>query len=422
MKYKKTTLGNGLRIITVPTKGNPAATVLVMVETGSNYETKGQNGLSHFLEHMCFKGTALRPNSAIIHRELDGLGAQSNAFTTNEFTGYYAKAERQQWKKVLDILADMYLNPIFPKDDLEKERGVILQEISMYEDQPQRLVWDVLAKLMYGDTPAGRPIIGPAENIKRFTRGDFIEYRDTHYTAKKTLVIVAGDISEAEIKKEVSRLFKNIHTGKKLEKPAVVEKQSAPAILVKKKKTDQMHLVISFRSFDAKDKRGAAFSILAAILGGGFSSRLFEKLRDEMGVCYYVSATNDRYTDHGMFTIATGIDPKRIDEVVKVILAECKRLTEEKVSDEDLNRTKDYVAGNMYLSLETTDALAEFYAIQEVLKERVVSPLEWEKELRTVTAQDVLNAAREIFKKERLNLAIVGDVKNVARLKKFLVL
>lgn len=422
MQYKKTTLPNGLRIIHVPMKGNPAVTVLVMVEAGSNYETKSQNGLSHFLEHMCFKGTEKRPSALAISRELDGLGAQSNAFTTNEFTGYYAKAEKKHFAHLLDILSDMYINPTFPEADLERERGVILQEISMYEDLPQRHVWDVLAKLLYGDTPAGRPIIGPRENIRAFTRKDFVKYRDAHYVAGKTIIVVAGDIDEKIIKKEVQKNFKDIPSGKRVGKPRVKGAQKSPALLVEKKKTDQMHMVLAFRGFDAQDKRVAALSVLSGVLGGGMSSRLFQRLRDEMGVCYYVRSANDEYTDHGYFAISTGIDPKRVDEVVKVLLLECKRLTTELVPEEELQKTKDYLAGNLYLGLETTDALAEFYAIQEAVKGRIDNPRDWERELRAVTAQDIQKVAKEIFKNERINLAIVGQVKDEKKVQKLLAL
>jgi len=420
MNYKKTTLPNGLRIITVPMKDNPAATVMVMVETGSNYEKPAENGLSHFLEHMVFKGTEKRPTSRMIFNEVDGLGAQTNAFTANEFTGYYAKAEKNHWKHLLELLSDIYLNPIFPETEIEKERGVILQEISMYEDQPQALVWEVAAELVYGDAPAGKSIAGTRENVKKFSRNDFVRYRNLHYVAKKTLIVVAGDISEAELKKEVQKLFKNVSDKKKAGKEKVKVAQTAPRLKVHKKDTDQMHLVFGMRSFGSSDKRSPALTMLAAILGGGFSSRLYEKLREEMGVCYYVRAGNDRYTDHGLFAVSAGIDPERVEEVVKVVLAECKRLSEEPVSAEDLQRTKDYVAGNMYLGLETTDSLAEFYTIQEIVKGEILSPKEWERSIRAVSAKDIQKAARDVFRNERLNLAIVGKVKNEAALKKLL--
>jgi predicted Zn-dependent peptidase len=393
---------------------------MVLVEAGSDYETKEQNGLSHFLEHMCFKGTAKRPTAHIISKELDSLGAQSNAFTTNEFTGYYAKAEKKHFTKILDVLADMYLNPIFPEADLEKERGVILQEISMYEDLPQRKAEYVFMKLLFGDTPAGRSIAGTRENIKNFTQKDFIDYRKAHYTAKKTIVIISGDIDQATVKKEVAKNFKDIPDHKSPKKLRVVERQTSPAILVEKKATDQMHMVLGFHSYKGGDKRNTALAVLTGVLGGGMSSRLFQKLREEMGVCYYVRPDKQGFTDHGIFTIATGVDPLRVEEVVKVLIAECKRLISEPVTDAELKKVKDYMAGSLYLGLETTDSLAEFYAVQEVENGALKSPKEYEKKLRAVTAKDIQKVAKDIFKNEKLNLAIVGNVKDEKALKKAL--
>jgi predicted Zn-dependent peptidase len=420
MTYNKTTLPNGLRIITIPTKGNPAATVLVMAEVGSNYETKSENGLSHFLEHMCFKGTEKRPNSLLINKELDGLGAQSNAFTSAEYTGYYAKAEKRHWKQALDIVSDIYLHPTFPEADLEKERGVIIQEINMYEDLPQRKVAELFPKLLYGDTPAGRFIAGPKENIERLPREKFIEYKNKHYVASGTIVVIAGDIKETDIKKEVERLFKDIPTTKKFTKERVKESQDKPALLIEQKKTDQAHMVLGVRAYGAKDKRMPALSLLSGVLGGGMSSRLWHKLREELGVCYYVRTNTDDYTDHGYFAVSTGVDTKRIQEVIRVVLEECKRLTQELVSEEELQKTKDYLVGNFYLGLEATDALAFFYSSQEISQHTIKKPEEVERELRAVTSKDVMKVAKDIFKNEKLNLAIVGDIQDKAKIKKIL--
>ncbi len=420
MNYKKTTLPNGLRVITVPTKGNPSAMVLVMVETGSNYETKAQNGLSHFLEHMCFKGTTKRPTAGLISKELDSLGAQNNAFTGEEYTGYYAKAAKKHFTKLMEIISDLYLNPTLPAGDLEKERGVILEEISMYEDLPQRNVWQVLSKLMYGDTPAGRPIIGPRENIKKFVRKDFVDYRNKHYVAGKTMVVVAGDVSEHAVLKEVERHFKNIPNGKRLSKVRVEENQRAPQLLVHKKKTDQCHMVMAFRTYGAKDKRSPGTDLLAEILGQGMSSRLFTKLRDEMGACYYVRARHEQATDHGIFAIATGINVSRTKEVVSVLLEECKKLTEVLVSSEELEKAKEHYIGHMYMNLETTDSLAEFYAEAEVVSHKPKTPYEIEKEIRRIKAKDIMRLAKEVFKNESLNLAVVGDITGQKSIKKAL--
>lgn len=420
MNFKKTTFQNGLRVITIPTRGNPAVMVLVVVEAGSNYETKSQNGLSHFLEHMCFKGTVKRAEEGDIPKELDSLGAQNNAFTSNEMTGYYAKASKKHFSKLFDIVSDLYLNPTLPEKDIEKEGGVVLEELSMYEDMPERIVWDVLAKLMYGDVPAGRGIIGTRTNIKGFKRSDFVSYRNRHYVASATIVIVAGDVTESAVIKEVKNNFKKISLAKKPTKAKVIEKQKAPKLLIQQKKTNQNHMVMAFRAFGAKDKRIPALIILSEILGKGMSSRLFSKLRDEMGVCYYVKAEHGQATDHGVFTISVGANVSRTKEVVRVLLDECNKLTETLVSEAELQKVKEHHVGNLYMNLETTDAIAEFYAGQEIIFKNLKTPQEVEKEIRKVTAKDVLKVAKDIFRNDRLSLAIVGDVKDESAIKKAL--
>ncbi|MFH1472866.1 MAG: pitrilysin family protein [bacterium] len=420
MNFKKKTLPNGLRIITVPTKGNPSVTVMVLTETGSNYEKKSENGLSHFLEHMIFKGTPKRPSPSIIHREMDSMGAQGNAFTDDEVTAYYAKAEKRQWKRALDLISDMYQHPLIPEADLEKERGVILQEINMQGDRPQRQVWDLLSEVLYGDNPAGWTTLGPKENIRSFKREDFIKYHQKHYTAEKTIVVVVGDLIGTEVKKEASRLFKNIPRGNKVGKLAVRKSQKTPALKVLKKKTEQTHMVVALHALNASDKRTHILAILSAVLGSGFSSRLFEKLRDEMGACYYVRAISDEYTDHGYLAIGTGIEAKRAKEVLSTVLHECKRFTTELVPKEELQKAKDYVAGNLFLGLETSDSLAGFYALSEVARGDLETPKQGEEKLRSVTAIQIRKLAKEIFQNKNLNLAIVGDIKDTKGLKKVL--
>jgi len=410
MNFKKTTLPNGLRVITVPVKDNPAVTVLVVVETGSNYESKAENGLSHFLEHMCFKGTTKRPGVTDIVKELDGLGAQNNAFTLNELTGYYVKAAKKHFSKLFEIVSDMYLNPTLPVAELDKERGVIIEEINMYEDLPQKKVWYVLSELMYGDTPAGRSILGPRENIKKFKRRDFVDYRKKHHVASKTVVIVAGDVSRQTVLQEVRKNFKDILNGKKFSKPTVRAHQKSPGLLVHKKKTDQTHMVMAFRAYSAGDKRVPALSVLSEILGKGASSRLFTRLRDEMGACYYVYAEHDEYTDHGVFIISTGVNVSRTQEVTRVLLEECGKLSKIPVSSEELQKAKEHHIGHLYLNLETTDSMAEFYANQEVTTGKLKRPKELEKAVRMVTAKDVMKVAKDIFRNDKLNLAIVGDI------------
>jgi predicted Zn-dependent peptidase len=420
MKAKKTTLPNGLRIVTIPTPGNPAVTTMVMVETGSNYEKKEENGLAHFLEHMCFKGTVKRPTALSISREFDSIGAESNAFTGNEYTGFYAKAEKKHFSHVLDVLADVYLNSTFSDAEIEKERGVIFQEISMYEDNPQRKVVEMFNQLLYGDTPAGRLLTGTVESLSKLKRKDFLAYHKKHYVADGTTIIISGDIDEALVRKEIKEKFKGISSSKKGSKERVKEKQSEPALKVYTKKTDQTHMILGVRAFDAHDPRTDVLSVMANVLSGGMSARLFQKLREEMGACYYVYAGTDEFTDHGYFAISVGVDKNRITEVIKVLLAECQKLIDEPVSEEELHRVKEFMSGHIYLGLETTDALANFYATQEAIKHSSETPQEMIKKLRAVTAKDIQKVAKEIFKNNNLNLAIVGDIEISAELKQAL--
>jgi predicted Zn-dependent peptidase len=408
MRAKKTILKNGLRVITVPMKDNPTVTALVLVETGSKYETKKINGLSHFLEHMCFKGTVKRPTARDISTELDTMGAQYNAFTAQEYTGYYAKSDAKHFKKIFDVVSDIYLNSTFPEAEMQKEKGVIIEEINMYEDLPMRHVQDMIMQVMYGDQPAGWNIAGPIKNIKAMKRGDFVKYKKEHYVPSATTVIIAGPVPEKEIMKEVHRAFGKVQKSKKTGKKKTIEKQSHPNALVKYKKTDQTHFVLGFRAYDIFDKRNPALAVLAGVLGAGMSSRLFHKLREEMGVCYYVRATPDEYTDHGIFQISSGVDNKRVKEVIKVVLNECKILKEKIISEKELSKVKEILIAGMKMSLESTDDVANFYGGQEVLLHKLETAEEKSRKIKKVTVRDVQKIAQEIFQNKKLNMALVG--------------
>ena len=408
MKFKKTILKNGLRVITVPMKDNPTVTALVLVETGSKYETKNINGLSHFLEHMCFKGTIKRPTARDISTELDTLGAQYNAFTGQEYTGYYAKSDAKHFKKIFDVVSDIYLNSTFPEPEMQKEKGVVIEEINMYEDLPMRHVQDMIMEVLYGDQPAGWSITGSIDNIKAMKRDDFVKYKKEQYVPSATTVIVAGPVSEKEIMHEVKKAFGDLGKARKSGKVRTIEKQSAPNALVKFKKTDRTHFVLGFRAYDVYDKRNYALSVLSGILGAGMSSRLFHKLREEMGVCYYIKALPDGSTDHGSFQISSGVDNKRVKEVISAILVECKKLKDEKVSEKELNKVKEILIGGMKMGLESTDEVATFYGGQEVMREHIETPEEKAKKIKKVTAAEVQKIAREIFQNKKLNLALIG--------------
>ena len=420
MKFTKKILPNGLRVVTIPMKDNPTVTVLVLVEAGSKYETKKINGISHFLEHMCFKGTIKRPKAIDISKELDALGSQYNAFTAQEYTGYYAKSDAKHFNQIFDIVTDIYLNSTFPEIEMHREKGVIIEEINMYEDLPMRHVQDLLMELLYGDQPAGWNIAGSKENILKMERNDFIKYKRAHYLPAATTIVVAGKINEKKVMQEVNKIFNKISHGQKAKKLKIKEIQTKPKILINFKKTDQTHFVLAVRTFDLFNKKNAVLSVLAGILGGGMSSRLFQKLREEMGVGYYVRAYNDAFTDHGFLQISAGVDNKRIYEVIEAVLEECKKLKTEKINLDELNKVKECLIGNMKLSLESTDDIANFYGGQELLKKEIKSSEEKAQEIRKVTASQIQALANDIFKDTKLNLALIGPFKDESKFLKML--
>lgn len=411
MNYSRTVLPNGIRLITSPMKDHPTVTVMVLVEAGSKYETKEENGISHFLEHMCFKGTEKRPSALHITRELDAIGAAYNAFTGQEFTGYFAKCAPRHLDTALDVVSDIYLHSTLPESEAKKEKGVVIEEINMYEDLPQRKVQDVFTELLYGDTPMGRSIAGTRETVSAFTREQLLDYRSRHYVAEATTVIVAGNIHEAEAVKKITDTFKNAPKNKKDGKVKVVDAQKAPAAKLFFKETDQAHFVLGVRSFDVHDERNPILRVLSGILSGGMSSRLFQKVRDELGAAYYVGASNETFTDHGYFEIAAGVDQKRTGEVVSAVLEELKRLKTEEVSAEELKKVKDHLTGTMFLSLETSDALADLYGFQEIMRRPIKTPDEMRKLVEGVTAAQIQKLAQELFVTAHLNFALVGKFK-----------
>ncbi len=418
--FKKITLKNGLRVLFVNRPESLAASVLILVEAGSEYETKRINGLSHFLEHMTFKGTANRPRPMQIAEELAALGAQSNAFTSQEYTGYWAKAESRKLPKILEIVSDLYLNPVFSPDEIEKERGVIIQELNMYEDTPARKVQDIFLSLLYGDQPAGWDVGGEKEIIKKLTNNDFASYRKERYVAPGTLVVVAGKFDEKAAMAQIKDYFGKLPRRPVKSKTKTKESQKNPQALLKFKKSEQSHCVLGFRAFDLFDKRRYAIEVLADVLGGGMSSRLFKRVREELGAAYYVRADADLFLDHGIFAVSSGVDHEKIDIVIAAILEECGKLKDELVPAGEFQRTKDHLIGNLILGLETSDELASYYGGQEILAKAMLTPEELIKKINAVTPEDVRNVARAIIKDSGLNFAVIGPYKNEERFGKLL--
>ena len=418
--YIWTELRNGLRIILVPQSEGFATTALVLVEAGSEYETKNVNGLSHFLEHMCFKGTKRRPEPGMISNELDSLGATSNAFTGQEYTGYWAKAPADKAHKVLDVVSDLYLNPLFNPSEIEKERGVIIEEINMYEDTPMRRVHELFSSLLYGDQPAGWDIAGRKEVIRKLTRQDFVAYRSKHYIAPATTVVVAGHFDPKATASQIRGYFGDLPRRPRVKKSSTRELQRKPQTLVKFKESDQSHLVLGVRAFDLFDKRRFALQVLTDVLGGGMSSRLFQRVREQLGAAYYIRASDELLVDHGFLSISSGVDHTKIDKVVSAILDEKNRLSRESVPAKELLKSKEHLIGGFLMSLETSDELAGFYGMQELLTKKIMTPKEIIEKVRRVTAAEIQKLARTLFVDQKLNLTVIGPYRETRPFEKIL--
>ncbi len=419
MKYTKKVLENGLKIITVPMKDAETAIAMVLVEAGADYEDKNIDGLSHFLEHMCFKGTKNRTN-AEISLELDSVGSVYNAFTGEQYTGYYAKGRYKDLPKLMEIIADIYLNPIFPEKDIDIERGVIIEEINMYEDMPRSKVFEIWKKLLYKDQPAGFTVLGPKSNIQKFKSIDFQKYHTDHYVPEKTVFVIAGNIEEIEAQEQVEKYFGTIERKKSPLKTITKIEQSEPEISLFDKKTDQSHIVVGFRSFDLYDDRNPSIKVLNSVLAGGFSSRLFKKMREELGLCYYVNCYKESLTDRGEFFVNIDVGNNQVERSIEVVLDELKKVRDEIIPIDELEKAKNVVLGNMATGLETSDMWAMYYGFQELHHEKIETPEEFAKKIRSVSAEDVQKIAKEIIRNEGLNLAIVGPHKDEDKFKKIL--
>ncbi|MES3005880.1 MAG: pitrilysin family protein [Patescibacteria group bacterium] len=420
MKFTKHKLKNGFRYILAPMRNTQAVSVMVLVGTGLMYEKKEENGLAHFLEHMCFKGTTTRPSSMHIVEELDMLGARHNAFTGAYSTGYWAKGHKKNAVELVDIISDLYLNPIFPESEMEKEKGVVIQEINMYEDNPSAKVGQVIDELMYGDQAAGREIIGTKKTVNSFTREDLIRYRNTHYTVENTLVVIAGAFNRATVEKHIKKQFSQIKKTKRPTLQPTVIKQKDASVKIHYKQTDQTHFVLSFHAPTMFDKRESAVSALSTILGESSSSRLFKKMREELGICYYIGSSFQAGMESGTFSVYAGVANDRLEEAVHGIVTELRLIKEELAGKEEFQRCKNMRLSGLVLGLETSNAVADRCAFQELYHGKIRSIEESTKRIEGVSVNQMRQAALDIFQTSKANLAIVGPHKNDKKLKKLL--
>jgi len=421
-EFKKVTLKNGLRVVLVPHRDTAAATLLVLHEVGSRYESLKLAGAAHYIEHMMFKGTASRPTTLDISRELDAVGADFNAFTWRDCTGYYVKLVADKLPLAADLLGDMLRNSLFRKEDIDQERGVILEEIRMYEDNPMMQVDALLEEEMYDGSPLGRQVAGTIASVSRLGRADLVNFHRHHYLPRRTVVAVAGRFDEAETLALLERHFgwqTKAGTGPSYRRfDTAAAGYRRPRVRNVSKETEQYQLALGFPSYGLGHRRLAAQSLLNIILGGTMSSRLFVEVREKRGLAYFVRSSASAYQDVGNLTVQAGIARDRLTDAVAVILAELKKMRTKKVAEEELALAKDYVKGKTLLHLEDSSELAEWFARQELLEGRLVTPEEKLARIMAVTADDILAVAHEVVRPNRLSLAVIGPAADSAALAK----
>lgn len=410
-KYQLKTLENGLKTLLVPMETS-SATVLLLLGAGSRYETKEENGISHFLEHMAFKGTKKYPSSFALASAIEGIGGEFNAFTSKDHTGYWIKAAASKLPLLLSVLSDMVINPLLQEEEIMREKGVIIEEINMYEDTPMRKIETEYEMLMYGDTPLGWDIAGRKKVIESLNRQNFLSYINRLYSPSNAVLAIAGQTKKLTLS-EIEKYFHPWKEHKTSTFEKVDYKQDKPKVKVVYKQTEQAHLCLGVPAIKLTDPRRYALSLLGIVLGGGMSSRLFIEVRERRGLAYYVRADANKYVDTGNFVVAAGIQIKSLQEAVKVILNQLKVTNYElRVKDKELQRAKEHLKGNLILSLEDSRSVAGLYGSSLLLEKEIKTPSEIIDNVEKVTLDEVNQVSSDLFKAEKLNLAVIGPFKN----------
>jgi predicted Zn-dependent peptidase len=410
MTFIRRNLDNGMRVLFVPQDSTAAVTVLVLYEVGSRYETHKLNGASHFIEHMMFKGTKRRPTTLDISRDLDSVGADYNAFTGKDYTGYYVKLQAEKIDLAVDLLDDMIYGSLYRADDIESERQVILEELRMYEDNPIMFVEELIEEELYRSSPLGMRIGGTVETVRGITRKGMTEYRDRYYVPERTVIAVAGSVDPDEAMKLLNKKFGR-RKGK--DKPRAFTKAKttgydAPRVKVHRRDTEQVQLAVGFPAYGYGNPKLPALNVLSTILGGTMSSRLFTAVREREGLCYFIRSSVSPYQDIGDITIQAGLSKDRLDRAMTIIMRELRRMKTVKVTEEELNRAKEYLKGKFALALEDSSRQADWYARQELLTRRTETPEQRLHNIFRVTRDDVQKVAASLFRRSRVSVAAIG--------------
>jgi predicted Zn-dependent peptidase len=420
MKYTKKTLSNGLTVIEVPSHDAESVVVDFFVKTGSRSETPKENGISHFLEHFLFKGTKKYPSAMAISEVVDAIGGEMNANTGKEHTQYYIKAASKHLPLIFEILTDMIQCPLFDADELEKEKGVIVEEINMYKDMPVAEIDNILEGTMWPHDALGRDIAGTKETVTKFTRDMFRDYIKRHYQTPNMILGVSGKYDSHQLNNLIEKYWKKHpkHSFHGWDK--VKEKQASARMKIQYKDTQQAHLAIGFKSFAYGDPRNSTVSVLAAILGGGMSSRLFSEVREKRGLAYYVRAMPGSYQDTGSFTISSGVQVDKITDAIQVILGELKKIKDVPVDGREMQKAKEYIKGKTTLALEDNQVRLDWFLERAAFNKTIETPSEVFKRIDSVTAKDIAKVANELFLNKNMTLAIIGPYKQETQFKKVL--
>jgi predicted Zn-dependent peptidase len=412
--FQRDTLGNGLRVLRADMPQVQSVTCMIMLAAGSRYETPDTNGIAHFAEHMFFKGTERRPSAREIGIEVDGLGGEFNAFTSKEYTGYYVKCAADYRDRALDVLVDMLRHSKFDPEEIEREKGVIVEEMNMYYDTPRDFIGGVYEQLLYGDQPLGWDIIGRKETVRAANRDTFLGYVDRWYKPERMVVGLGGRL-DGDPLATVERLLGDLEpadTGA----PAPVElgADGGPQVTIHRKDSDQAHLVLGVRSYPLGHPDRYALQLLSTVLGTGMSSRLFTEVRERRGLAYYVYAHNQSYTDAGSLYSQAGVDINRASEAVETIAREFARIADEEVPADELEKARALAKGRFVLRLENPQGMTLFGLSREVLEGRAEEPDEVLAGLDAFTAEDVQRVARDVIGSHSLQLALIGPFDDAA--------
>jgi predicted Zn-dependent peptidase len=411
--FEQHTLDNGLRVLSADMQQVQSVTCMIMLAAGSRYETPETNGIAHFAEHMFFKGTERRPTARDIGMEVDSLGGEFNAFTSKEYTGYYVRCAAEYRDRALDVLVDMIRNSKFDSEEIEREKGVIIEEMNMYYDTPRDFIGGVYERLLYGDQPLGWDIIGHKETVRGAGRDTFLDYVGRWYKPERMVVGVAGRL-DASYLDSIERLLGDLpaaETGG----PAPIEGNgNEPRVEIHHKESDQAHLCLGVPSYPMVHPDRWTVQLLSTILGTGMSSRLFSEVRERRGLAYYVYAHNQSYTDAGSLYSQAGVDLKRTEEAVETIVREFRRIAEEAVPAEELEKARALAKGRFVLRLENPQGLIVYGLGRTVLGDPVLDPEEVVAGLDAVTVEDVQRVAQEVIASRGLNLALIGPFEDAA--------